>query len=233
MERDAFLNNIASKLGRKPGQIPSSREIIGVSEEYKQNPFGAGAPKSTSLAEKFKAEFETNGGRCLLVTSMAEASDQLRSVLNELEPKNIVTWDKSEFANWGIDWLWSEQPATEFSAKEDTETERTQLREVARTADVGITTASFAAANTATLVLLTNRTCNRSVSLLPTVHIALVRESQVNPSIGISLESLNKSVTPSSVHYISGPSRSSDIENDLTIGVHGPVAVVVILVLGL
>jgi L-lactate dehydrogenase complex protein LldG len=229
MKREAFLNNIATKLGRKLGQAPSSRTIIGVSEDYKQNPFGVASSEPISLANRFKTEFETNGGRCIIVGSATEVSTELRSVLNELDPKNIVTWDKTEFSDWCIDWLWSERDATEFSAKQNTEEERLSLRETARTADVGITTVSYAAANTATLVLLTNRNCNRSVSLLPTVHIALVRESQVNPSIGISLESLNRSATPSSVHYISGPSRSSDIENDLTIGVHGPVAVIVIL----
>jgi L-lactate dehydrogenase complex protein LldG len=233
MKREAFLNNIAARLGRKPGQVPSSREIVGVSEDYKENPFGAAPAGQMSLAERFKAEFESNGGRCMLAASVTDASAHLREVLDELEPKNIVTWDKSEFSDWRIDWLWSNRGATEFSAKEDTEEERATLRDIVRTADVGVTTASFAAANTATLTLISNGNCNRSVSLLPTVHIVILRESQVNPSIGISLESLNKSATPSSVHYISGPSRSSDIENDLTIGVHGPVAVIVIVTLGI
>ena len=232
MKREAFLDNITTRLGRKPGQAPSSRDIIGVSEEYKEHPFGLAATGQMSLAELFKAEFESNGGRCMLAASVIDASAHLREVLDELEPKNIVTWDQSEFVDWRIDWLWSNRGATEFSSKVDTEEERARLRDTARTADIGITTASFAAANTATLTLITNRNCNRSVSLLPTVHIVMLRESQVHPSIGTSLESLNKSATPSSVHYISGPSRSSDIENDLTIGVHGPVAVVVIITLG-
>jgi L-lactate dehydrogenase complex protein LldG len=37
---------------------------------------------------------------------------------------------------------------------------------------------------------------------------------------------------PSALHVITGPSRTSDIENDLTIGVHGPASVVVILLRG-
>jgi L-lactate dehydrogenase complex protein LldG len=232
MDRSAFIGNIATRLGRKLGQQPSERTIVGVSEEYKQKPFGASSTSEGTLVDRFKSEFESNGGRIILAHTPAEASDVLKSLLDELQPVTTITWDRSEFADWNIDWLWEDRSAIEFSANNNTEEERADLRESARTASLGITTVSYVGANTATLVLLTSKTRNRSVSLLPTIHIAMVKESQINPSIGISLESLNKSATPSSIHYISGPSRSSDIENDLTIGVHGPVAVIVIVAAG-
>jgi len=97
--------------------------------------------------------------------------------------------------------------------------------------------ADFAVANTGTLALATTAQRARSVSLLPTVHIALVRESQFVDRMGEALEGIARQTgpppaTPSSVHFISGPSRSADIENDLSIGVHGPAALYVIALRG-
>ena len=47
----------------------------------------------------------------------------------------------------------------------------------------------------------------------------------------IELDEQGREELPAGVHFISGPSRSSDIENDLTIGVHGP-GIVYAIILG-
>jgi L-lactate dehydrogenase complex protein LldG len=83
--------------------------------------------------------------------------------------------------------------------------------------------------NTGSLVLSASTTRPRQVSLLPTVHLALVREDQLVDRMGEALSSYASGAMPSAVHFVTGPSRTSDIENDLSIGVHGPAAVSVIL----
>lgn len=232
MKRDLFLANIAQRLGREPGQVPDPRSVVGVSDSYRANSFGHETVAREDWPERFSRELTLLGGRCLIVSTAAAAALELRLLLCEMAAGTIITWDPAEFDGWEVEWLWTEHSATAYISSDGSEQERAALMEAAQAADVGITTVQFAAVNTGTLVLFTNKKRNRSVSLLPAVHIALVRESQLTASIGVPLESLVPEECPSSVHFISGPSRSADIENDLSIGVHGPAAVIVILALG-
>ena len=69
----------------------------------------------------------------------------------------------------------------------------------------------------------------RVVGLLPPVHIAIVRREQLVFSALAVFRRLAAAPIPPQVVFASGPSRSADIENDLSIGVHGPGQVHVIL----
>jgi L-lactate dehydrogenase complex protein LldG len=64
-------------------------------------------------------------------------------------------------------------------------------------------------------------------SLLPQIHIALLRESEILPSLDHAIHLVRD--TKSAV-FITGPSRTADIEMSLTIGMHGPGEVHVFLV---
>ncbi len=103
-------------------------------------------------------------------------------------------------------------------------------RELAAQAAVGITTAHYAVAATGTLALASGPGRGRSVSLLPWVHVAVVDERVLVPTVEELFERLAASQElPSSVALVTGPSRSADIENDLSIGVHGPGELHVVL----
>ncbi|MCL6444853.1 MAG: lactate utilization protein, partial [Alicyclobacillus sp.] len=96
-----------------------------------------------------------------------------------------------------------------------------------------ITGASFGVADTGTIVLACGDAAGRTVHQVPLVHLVVMRESQIVQSLGDAMTRLRE-VAPSGripayVHFISGPSRSSDIENDQTIGVHGPARVMCFL----
>jgi len=90
--------------------------------------------------------------------------------------------------------------------------------------DVGITTAQAAIAETGTLVLESDKERHRLVSLLPPVHIALVEAGNVCATLGDALKLVrrNGSEMSRAITFITGPSRTADIELTLTIGVHGP-----------
>jgi L-lactate dehydrogenase complex protein LldG len=90
-------------------------------------------------------------------------------------------------------------------------------------ADVGITGADYALANTGTLVMFASAENPRKYSLLPPVHIALVSENQLLSSIDELFETVRMPADiTSSMVLITGPSRTADIEQILVRGVHGP-----------
>lgn len=96
-------------------------------------------------------------------------------------------------------------------------------------ADVGITTAQWGIATTGTLVLDGSRERHRLASLLPAVHIALLPAAYLLSELGEVLKSLPRPVPPA-VTFITGPSRTADIELQLVVGVHGPKQLHVVLV---
>lgn len=110
-------------------------------------------------------------------------------------------------------------------------TNREELRAVCAEAEFGITSADYALADTGTLVLFSSPEEARMVSLLPPVHLAVVRREKILTGLD---ELLSEAPLPaersSSMLLITGPSRTADIEQILVRGVHGPGEIHVILV---
>jgi L-lactate utilization protein LutC len=97
--------------------------------------------------------------------------------------------------------------------------------------DVGITRAQAGIAETGTLVLDSAVEKNRLVSLVPPVHIAILDASRIYATLGETLAMLQSDNEPSPViTFITGPSRTADIELTLSVGVHGPQELHVIIV---
>ena len=96
--------------------------------------------------------------------------------------------------------------------------------------DVGISTAQAAIAETGTLVLDSACERHRLVSLVPPVHIAIVDASRIVETLGEALALLRRDKEIShAVTFVTGPSRTADIELTLAIGVHGPQELYVII----
>ncbi len=97
---------------------------------------------------------------------------------------------------------------------------------------VGITGTYCAIAETGTLMLLSGASNPMKNSLLPETHIAVVSESRILRCMEDGWDLLRKEhgPLPRQVAFVSGPSRTADIEMTLVIGIHGPYRVHVILV---
>lgn len=100
---------------------------------------------------------------------------------------------------------------------------------------VGITEADYAIADTGTLVLLSGLERPRGVSLIPPVHLAIVKKGNILSDIGELFGILNKlyegqESIPACTTFVTGPSRTADIELNLTLGVHGPKELHVLIV---
>jgi len=101
--------------------------------------------------------------------------------------------------------------------------EPAQVREACAAAEVGITTADYGLADTGALVALAAGTESRLASLLPPVHIAVLPADRILTGLGELFTILpDPGALSSSMVLIGGPSRTADIEQILTLGVHGP-----------
>ena len=97
-------------------------------------------------------------------------------------------------------------------------------------AELGVTSAVAAIATTGTLVQDSTVAGGRSASLLPPVHLCVLPASRIVASSADVLRGLGDGrALPSNIVLITGPSRSGDIEQIMTLGVHGPLAVEIAL----
>ena len=92
----------------------------------------------------------------------------------------------------------------------------------------GVSKAIYALADTGSVVLAAAPGEPRARSLLPDVHITLVAEDVILPGLDELFGALGDDL-PSALAIVTGPSRSADIEQTLTVGVHGPGEVHVVL----
>jgi L-lactate dehydrogenase complex protein LldG len=98
---------------------------------------------------------------------------------------------------------------------------------------VGITEADYLIARTGSILIHTNSSGGRRLSILPPTHIVIAKEDQLVPSIEDALRKLSQSEDNwSYATIITGPSRTSDIEKQLVLGAHGPKRLIVILIKG-
>jgi L-lactate dehydrogenase complex protein LldG len=152
---------------------------------------------------------------CIEVAQISQAPAAVAAYLNEYGlPKTAVCWP--EFA--GLEWAGVGVGVQARAARES------DL--------VGITGAFCAIAETGTLMTVSGRDTPPAVSLLVETHIAIVRQSRVVPCMeeAWALLRTEHGVMPRAVNFISGPSRTADIEQTLVLGAHGPYRVHVVLV---
>ena len=107
--------------------------------------------------------------------------------------------------------------------------------EAVRNIDLGLTGVDYALADTGTLVLFAGTAKGRWVSLAPRIHVALLPLGRILPSLD---EFFSLLATPdilaasgSAVTFITGASRTADIELNLVMGAHGPKELHVITLL--
>jgi hypothetical protein len=157
-----------------------------------------------ALAERFADALVAMRGR-------VAAREELPGVLEELEVRTAVVTDE-ELVPVGI--------------------ERLPL-ERARDADAGFTRARAACAATGTVVLAASDQETRMASLLPRVHVVAVPRDVLVETPGDVLRDLPRVFPdglPSAFALATGPSKSADIDGKVVYGVHGPLAVVAVLV---
>ena len=112
-------------------------------------------------------------------------------------------------------------------------TDREALRAACAAADLGISSADYALAETGSLVMLSSAEEARLISLLPPAHLAIIPRSRLLANLDELLKTIPKPAEQtSSMVLITGGSRTADIEQILIRGVHGPGEVYAVVVEG-
>lgn len=109
-------------------------------------------------------------------------------------------------------------------------TKKEDIASSAADIDMGISEVEFGIAETGSLFQDAWRIESRLVSILPPLHVAVFRSNAIVTGIEEALEMVAGSFDRGYIGFITGPSRTADIERVLTIGVHGPSRLVIIAV---
>ena len=183
-----------------------------------------GFDQTTELYEKFKAKLELVSGECYRVKTAQEAGQLICKVLQEKGVQNAALLNAS-ISQRG-DFV-SQLGQAGIAVYTD------HFREVTPDAQAGITQVSYAIAELGTLVQADAdaNVDQRLCSTLVPIHVALVSTASLIPTLMETMTTLHRlPQIPGFVGFITGPSRTSDIERVLTIGVHGPKQLVIIFV---
>ena len=214
--RDRILERIRLALGRGTATA-QSESVAAVRDRLSTHPRGPSPAMDWELVPRFRE-------RCLSLSSTVEELARLdqvphavaRSLAGNALPPACVCWPELARLEWTAAGLQVEaRPATGDDA-------------------AGISGVFCAVAETGTLMLLSGPESHATTSLLPETHIAVVPAARIVRSMedGWDLLRSERGALPRQVTFISGPSRTADIEMTLVLGIHGPYRVHVIVVGG-
>jgi len=174
---------------------------------------------SRGLIDLFRESLEAVNGNCTIVADEAEAAASLKQVI---ELNNLQRVAVSDSPIVGRLMQRTDSTAEVLSNAEP---------EALFNCDGGITSAQWGIAETGTLVLETKSERHRLVSLVPAMHIAILAGDRIFGTMSEALAAVSTAGELSrTVTFITGPSRTSDIELTLAIGVHGPARLHVIVI---
>ncbi|HTY76402.1 MAG TPA: lactate utilization protein [Candidatus Bathyarchaeia archaeon] len=187
---------------------------------------------------RFQEEFERIAGVFHRVRRLDGVPGVIRRIADEREARRILSWHPGALGLDLRESLGRQGLSVTLAPDDDPDAEARRLhRDEAARAEIGVTGVDWALAETGTLVLVSGRGRPRSTSLLPATHVAVFDRGRLLESleqVGAMLEALHadpsRSMSGAVINFITGPSRTADIELTLTRGVHGPKEVHAIFV---
>ena len=177
---------------------------------------------------------EANAVKCHthLVNDHEIAMDTILNLLSNQPNKKYMSWDDK--------WL----PIPDFNTilknlkyehcnnyiPQDREKRQSTYKHLEQ-ACIGITGCSAGLADTGSIILESQAGQGRLCSLLVPIHVALITSNQIYPTMESYLSNKSDNVTRSSnCNIITGPSRTSDITQTLTLGIHGPGTLHIVII---
>lgn len=143
--------------------------------------------------------------------SSNEIDNGLRSLVTEQSIQKATVWETPHLRQLGVTDILNSL-GVELVSPNANKHEMAQC-------DLGITEADFLLPETGTLVLKSSHEKPRAVSLLPRIHLAIIRPEMLRADMHLVFAEAKDS---NYLVFITGPSRTADIELTVTLGVHGP-----------
>ncbi|GAB4522998.1 MAG: lactate utilization protein [Anaerolineae bacterium] len=225
--RDKILNKLKDARRPFPAAPPRPRQYLPVTSIADTSPEG--------LLERFTEELTRLKGEVFVVNGDDEARDCVLGLLESHNARRIASW---HYKYIPVDKLYTAIQAGGYVVdyahiKVEDDLRRAELERL-ESAEVGLTGVDAVAATTGTLIVSTGEGKSRIPSLLPPVHIAVVTLDQFVPRVEDWLARVRASGNAvlhdsANITFISGPSRTADIEKQLVLGVHGPKQVQVVV----
>jgi L-lactate dehydrogenase complex protein LldG len=234
--RAEFLQRIRAQIARTPALFPAAPSLRPARPgEIADTIRRELSERWPATLERFQREFERVGGVLHRVASVHDVPAVVGRLARERDARSVVTWHPSALGFDPAPGLAGERLAAH--AMPDTtpdEAQRRALRETIAATPLGLTGVDVALAETGTMILRSGPGRPRSTSLLPATHVAVFDRSVLVESlaqVGVLLEAWHaEDASGAVINFITGPSRTADIELTLTRGVHGPKEVHAIFV---
>jgi L-lactate dehydrogenase complex protein LldG len=208
--RDQILARIRNAQARQA----TDAHVETISSHLAQHPRGPLPPSPDDLVARFSERAVKLSSDVLEAKDRMEVPALLARYLDESKlPMRGVCWPSLAELPWNAAGLeMQSRPAT----NEDL---------------VGVTGAFCAIAETGTLMMLSGAETPATTSLLPETHVALVDPNRIVATMEDAWDLMRRECKqpPRAVNFISGPSRTADIEQTVTLGAHGPYRVLLIL----
>lgn len=210
--RDSILARIRSRQGKPAVATAAEREAV--ARHIAVHPQSPRPQVDADIVARFRNRALSLATTLDKVAAVADIPAAVaRYLRDQALPPAAVCWP--EFAT--LDWRAQGLQVTVRAARGD------DL--------VGITGAFCAIAETGTLLLLSGPQTPPAASLLPETHVAVVSRGRIVTGMedAWALLRAEHGELPRAVNFISGPSRTADIEQTVSLGAHGPYRVHIIL----
>lgn len=214
--REKILSRIRASQGHSSG---SRQREVGAAQAYlAYHPVGPQPVVDGDLLARFEAQSRRLSASVARLDSIASVPTEVaRYLRSEGLGTQAICWEQYQGLDWTAQGLQVEA--------------RPPVRDEPQPDLVGITGCFAAIAETGTLAMVSGPSTPASMTLLPETHIALVPASRIVPHMETVFGLLRKELDrlPRALNFISGPSRTADIEQTLVLGAHGPYRVHVII----
>ena len=223
-----FLRNIRKALGFVPENersgpdvptlfaAPSTRKIL-------HRVRSRTAEERDELVELLRTNARSLGLHLHLAETEADASNIVVEIVRSREPefshtKHVILDDHPDIAALQ---LWKRFTREAVTVHTTFSSDR-EVREKTVASFIGITAPTIGVAESATVIQLTRPGQPRSTSLVPSIHIALLRRDRLVADLEEAYALLQEEGRLDSMVFISGPSKTADIEAQMVHGAHGP-----------